>query len=133
MDYSQLVAILKFEYPRRRQIFDESIKLIQKTNNPDVLHLRYSDIEDFINWAFDMKQKGLPITIQESESEMRMKLPRFFNYHCVRIAHYIFEQSPQKKQFRLLSDLLISLREADNKEDAHIEISELINKCIIKQ
>lgn len=133
MDYSQLVAILKFEYPRRRQIFDESIKLIQKTNNPDVLHRRYSDIEDFINWIFDMKQKGLPITIQESESEMRVKLPRFFNYHCVRIAHYIFEQSPQKKQFRLLLDLLISLREADNKEDAHIEISELINKCIIKQ
>ena len=132
MDYSQLVAILKFEYPRRRQIFDESIKLIQKTNNPDVLHRRYSDIEDFINWIFDMKQKGLPITIQESESEMRVKLPRFFNYHCVRIAHYIFEQSPQKKQFRLLLDLLISLREADNKEDAHIEISELINKCIIK-
>ena len=132
MDYSQLAAILKFEYPRRRQIFDESIKLIQKTNNPDVLHRRYSDIEDFINWVFDMKQKGLPITIQESESEMRMKLPLFFNYHCVRIAHYIFEQSPQKKKFRLLSGLLLSLRDTNNKEEAYIEISELINNCIIK-
>ncbi len=131
MDSFQLAAILKYEYPRRRQIFDESIILIQKTNNPDVLHRRYSEVEGFINWAFDMKRKGLPITIQESESEMRMKLPLFFNYHCVRIAHYIFENYPQKKQFRLLLDLLSSLREADNKEDAHIEISELVNKNII--
>ena len=132
MDSFQVADILKFEYPRRRQIFDESIMIIQKTNNPDVLYRRYSEVEDFINWAFDMEQKGLPITIQESESEMRMKLPLFFNYHCVRIAHYIFEQSPQKKKFRLLSGLLLSLRDTNNKEEAYIEISELINNCIIK-
>ena len=62
---SEQMAILKIEYPRRQQIFNESVAIMQRTNNPDVLIRRYSELTDFVDWFFAQKEKGLPLRADE--------------------------------------------------------------------
>ena len=126
------VATLKIEYPRRRQIFDESVAIIQKTNTPDVLFRRYEEVCSFVQWAFQLKKEGCAITIDESEEQMKVKLPTFYNFHCARIANYVAVHSPKTKRFQLLRELQGSLKDSANKEEAFIEIAQLINKTILE-
>lgn len=125
-------ATMIIEYPRRRQIFDESVSIIQKTNNPDVLFRRYGLVSEFVQWAFELKKNGFPIKIEETEEDMNTKLPTFYNFHCVRIANHVIENSPKSKRFQILSGLQQSLKPASNKEDAFIEIAQLINKTLLQ-
>ncbi len=126
------IATLKIEYPRRRQIFDESVSIIQKTNNPDVLFRRYDEVCSFVQWAFQLKKEGCAITIDESEEQMKAKLPAFYNFHCVRIANYVAVHSLKTKRFQILRELQDSLKDAANKEGTFIEIAQLINKTILE-
>ena len=124
-------ATLKIEYPRRRQIFDESVSIIQKTNTPDVLFRRYDEVSSFVQWAFQLKKEGCAITIEESEEQMNAKLPAFYNFHCARIANYVAVHSPKTNRFQILRELQGTLKDATNKEEAFIEIAQLINKTIL--
>lgn len=125
-------ATMLIEYPRQRQIFDESLAIMQRTNNPDVLIRRYSELINFVEWFFEQKEKGLPLKADKTKEQMNADIPAFFNYHAARIAHYVAEHSPKKKRHQILIELLGSLKDCRNKEEAHIEISELINKNLIK-
>lgn len=124
----QQFAILKIEYPRRQQIFDESLAIMQKTNNPDVLIRRYDVITDFVEWFFEQKEKGLPLKADKTKEQMNDDIPAFFNFHAARIANHISEHTPKKNRHQCLMSLLSALKDCRNKEEAHIEISELINK-----
>lgn len=124
----QQLSVLKIEYQRRQQIFDESIAIMQKTNNPDVLMRRYSELTDFVDWFFAQKEKGLPLKSEKTKEQMNSDIPAFFNYHSVRIANYIIEHTPKKEHHNSLMLLLSSLKECRNKEESYIKISELINK-----
>lgn len=124
-------ATMIIEYPRRRQIFDESVSIIQKTNNPDVLFRRYDLLTEFVQWAFELKKNGFPIKIEETEEDMRIKLQTFYNFHCVRIAKFMGENAPKSKRFQTLLDLQKSLKSASNKESSFIEIAQIINKTIL--
>lgn len=123
-----MITPLQIEYPRRRQIFDESVSIIQKTNNPEVLFRRYDEVCDFIKWAFQMKKNGLPITIEKTEDDMKTEVPAFYNYHCVRVAGYILANKPDTKTLMRLQQ---SLKDAPNKEDSFIKIAQMINKTLI--
>ena len=125
------IATLKIEYPRRRQIFDESISIMQKTNNPDVFFRRYNEVFDFVQWTFRLKKEGCPITTEKTEEQMNSELFSFYNFHCCRIANYISEHSPKSKRFDLLLRLKTSLKPALNKEDAFVEITQLMSKSLI--
>lgn len=128
---SEQMAILKIEYPRRQQIFNESVAIMQRTNNPDVLIRRYSELTDYIDWFFAQKEKGLPLKADKTKEQMNSDIPAFFNFHAVRIANYISEHSPKKDQHRLLMSILSELKASINKEEAYIEISQIINKILI--
>ena len=127
----QQLSILKIEYQRRQQIFDESIAIMQKTNNPDVLMRRYSELTDFVDWFFAQKEKGLPLKADKTKEQMNSDIPAFFNFQAVRVANYISEHSPKKDQHRLLMSILSELKDSINKEEAYIEISQIINKILI--
>jgi hypothetical protein len=71
----QQLSILKIEYQRRQQIFDESIAIMQKTNNPDVLMRRYSELTDFVDWFFAQKEKGLPLKADKTKEQMNRDIP----------------------------------------------------------
>lgn len=124
----QQMAALKIEFPRRQQIFDESLAVMQKTNNPDVLMRRYSELTDFVDWFFEQKENGLPLKADKTKEQMNEDIPAFFNFHAVRIAKYISDNAPKKKRHQYLMDILKYLKECKNRMNAHIEITELINK-----
>lgn len=126
MGIYQQIAILKVEYPRRRQIFDESVSIIQKTNNPDVLFRRMDAVRDFVIWAFEQEAKGLPIKLDKNKEEMQEETNRFCNFHCVRVAHYVSEHT-RKNVFTDLIRLCGSLSECSNKDEAYREIDGLIS------
>lgn len=125
------IATLQIEYPRRRQIFDESVAIIQQTNNPDVLFRRFEIVSEFVQWVFLLKKDGCPITIEKTQSQMNAELPHFFNFHCVRVAKYVSEHTPAAKRLKTLSNLQQSLKQASNKEDSFIQIAQLINKTLM--
>jgi hypothetical protein len=55
-------------------------------------------------------------------------IPAFFNFHAVRIANYISDNAPKKKRHQYLMDILKNLKDCKNRMNAHIAITELINK-----
>lgn len=97
----QQIATLQIEFPRRRQIFNESISIIQRTNNPDVLLRRYNEVQEFVSWSYAQRDNGLPVKINETKEQMNEKLPVFFNFHAARIAHHVAEHSPKKKRHQI--------------------------------
>lgn len=125
------LAEMQIEYPRRRQIFDDSIALIQRTNNPDVLYRRYDEICNFIKWTWDKKKNGYPLRIDDSEEEMNERTSIFFNYHAARIAHYIFDKAPKSKKNGLLNEIILSLKDGSNKREKFDEITQLIKSLPI--
>ena len=129
----QQLSILKIEYQRRQQIFDESIAIMQKTNNPDVLMRRYSELTDFVDWFFAPKEKGLPLKADKTKEQMNADIPSFFNFHATRIAKNVSENVSKKNRHQVLMALLSSLKDCNNKEEAYIEITELINKNLISK
>lgn len=126
MEIYQQIAILKIEYPRRRQIYDESVAIVQKTNNPDVLFRRMNTVRDFVKWAFEQQAKGLPIKLDKNKEEMQEEINRFCNFHCVRVAHYVSDHT-RKNVFTNLIRLRGSLIECSNQDEAYREIDGLIS------
>ena len=52
-DYCELLeaqSLAKYEYPRREQIYQESLNIIQNTNNIDTFLGRITDINNYIDW-----------------------------------------------------------------------------------
>lgn len=130
---SEQMAILKIEYPRRQQIFNESVAIMQRTNNPNVLIRRYSELTDYVDWFFEQKEKGLPLKADKTKEQMNNDIPTFFNFHAVRIAKHVSENVLKKNRHQVLMALLSSLKDCNNKEKAYIEITELINKNLISK
>lgn len=130
---SEQMAILKIEYPRRQQIFNESVAIMQRTNNPNVLIRRYSELTDYVDWFFEQKEKGLPLKADKTKEQMNNDIPTFLNFHAVRIAKHVSENVLKKNRHQVLMALLSSLKDCNNKEKAYIEITELINKNLISK
>lgn len=126
-------ATILIEYQRQRQIFDESLAIMQRTNNPYVLIRRYSELINFVEWVFEQKEKGLPLKTDKTKDQINEDIPAFFNFHAARIANYISEHTPKKNRHQSLMNLLSALKNCRNEEDAYIEISELINKNLTEK
>ena len=52
INYARIESVL-FEYPRRKQIYEESLRIIQKTNNLETFLSRIKDVNDYIGWLSD--------------------------------------------------------------------------------
>lgn len=128
---SEQLATLQIEYPRRRQIFDESVSVIQKTNNPDILCRRFNMISEFVKWVYDNIEKGMPIKTDKTQDQITVEMASFYNYHSVRIAQAISTQDPSGKLNRLMG-LQTSLMDAPNKEESFIKIAQIINQNLLK-
>lgn len=121
------IAVLQVELPRRRKIFDESVTIIQKTNNPDVLLRRMDVVRDFVRWAFEQQANGLPIKLDKNREQSQEDANRFCNFHIVRVAHYVSKHT-RKNVFTNLIRLRSALNESENKDEAYNEITTLIKE-----
>lgn len=79
-------TILQIEFPRRKQILEESVRFIQETNNIETLISRYDTALEHYFWIMQQKEKGLPIYFDTDSEGFENALNRIRNYHIVRIA-----------------------------------------------
>lgn len=113
-------AILQIEFPRRKQILEESVKLIQETNNIDTLLSRYDIALEHFHWIMEQKAKGLPIWFNTEEEGFESALNRIRNYHIVRIAMEKFINYKKK---------MYGLKTAKAKENNTAQMFEYLEKC----
>lgn len=118
--YSRSKAILQIEFPRRKQILEESVKLIQETNNIDTLLSRYDIALEHYHWIMEQKAKGLPIWFDTEEEGFESALNRIRNYHMVRIAMEKFINYKKK---------MYGLKTAKAKENNTAQMFEYLEKC----
>lgn len=123
------ISAVLLEFPRRQQIYEESVALMQKTNSPEVLYGRYIDVRDFMEWAAKLKADGYPVNINQTESQAISQLNSFYNFHCVRIANHVAENSTTSKRYGILVEMLETLKDADNYDEAVAEITPLIESA----
>lgn len=112
--------ILTIEFPRRKQILEESIMLIQKTSNIDTLISRYNIALEHASWIIEQKDKGLPIYFDTEEDGFESSLNRIRNYHIVRIAMEKFVNYKKK---------MYGLKLGKAKESNTAQMFEFIEKC----
>lgn len=113
-------AILQIEFPRRKQILEESVKLIQETGNIDTLLTRYDIALEHYHWIMEQKAKGLPIWFDTEDEGFESALNRIRNYHIVRIAMEKFINYKKK---------MYGLKTAKAKENNTAQMFEYLEKC----
>lgn len=88
IDFSREIEVAQFkcEYENRIRIFNDSQRICQTTTNIDVFKRRVKEVEGFIEWSFEMKEKGMPLKVDASKDEAFSQLGNFVNFHCKRIA-----------------------------------------------
>lgn len=113
-------AILQIEFPRHKQILEESVQLIQETNNIDTLVFRYELSLEHYHWIMEQKAKGLPIYFDTEEEGFESALNRISNYHIIRIAMEVFINYKTK---------MYGLKTAKGRENNTVKMFEFIEKC----
>jgi len=114
------IEALKVEYPSHERILNDSIKLIETTNNIDVLISRHKDVINEWTWMEEQYQKGMPIRLQQEPCGFSVAANRVANFHIVRIANYQFNK------FKTEISMLKSYKAIEKR---FINMFELIEKC----
>lgn len=113
-------TILQIEFPRRKQILEESIQLIQETGSLETLLSRYDTALEHANWIIQQRAKGLPIYFDTEEGGFENSLNRINNYHIIRIAMEKFINYKAK---------MYGLKTAKAKQNNTAQMFEFIEKC----
>jgi hypothetical protein len=114
------INTLKVEYTSRARILNDSIKLIETTNNIDVLLSRYIDATREYGWMAEQYRKGMPIKLQPEPHNFLPSINKVTNINIVRIANYQFGE------FKIEISTLKSKKAID---DRFVKMFELIQKC----
>ena len=113
--------ILTIEFPRRKQILEESIQLMQETDKLDTLLFRYDVALEHANWIMEQKAKGLPIYFDVADGEdFEAALDRIRNFHIVRIAMDRFINYKIK---------ILGAKTTKIKRNLTVRMFEFINNC----
>lgn len=123
-------ATFEFELPRRKQIYEESVKLMQTTQVFSTLSRRYEDVINFINWATEMKDAGCSCNVNMTREDAITQANDCFNEGIYRVCKTTIEaaDSPRKRQNATEKIQMIeqSLKESPNKDQIKSNIYALI-------
>ena len=117
---SNAKAILDIEFPRRKQILEESIQLIQETSNLNTLLSRYDVCLEHYYWIMEQKGKGLPIYFETEEGGFENALNKINNYHIIRIAMDTFIN---------YNDKMLGLKTIKAKDNNTAKMFEFLEQC----
>ena len=120
-NYRQIITA-KIEYPRRRQVFDDSMRIRGETNCFDVFYRRADEISNFIKWIMELQKAGVRFETGEDEMHFKERVSCCYNINCLRLARYIHGVS-KKRILTSLIRLRGSLLDCDNKEEVYNEIT----------
>ena len=123
------------EAPSRIRIFNDSMNLLEKTNNAQTFIGRVVDVEEFMSWAIEQVKNGMPLQMEGNILTVRNKTNELINRNALRVALAEFakwNEVPRKtgtrfdtatiKMFDAVDGLTGCLKEADNKSEVQTEI-----------
>ena len=140
--YEQEASIAGFmvEAPNRLRIFNDSIRLIETTNNATTFIGRVSDIEEFLDWATEQVKNGMPLQMDGNILSVRKQIYELINSNALRVSLAEFskwnekERKPGKrfdnatiKAFEAVDGLLSCLKTGDNQSNVHSEMKNVRN------
>lgn len=131
-------ACFSVEAPSRIRIFNDSLRLIETTNNATTFIGRVSDIEEFLDWATGQIKNGMPLQMDGNILSVRKQTYELINRNALRVALAEFakwnekERKPGKrldnatiKAFEAVDGLLSCLKTGDNKPNAQSEMEKV--------
>lgn len=116
----KISATVEHEFNRRKQILEESIKLIQTTNSIETLSLRYLEAIEHSSWIKEQISLGANLYFKEEPDGFNESLNRISNFHIHRLVQYNY-----KKQMSRINELKSQNAIIENKR----KLIELLEKC----
>lgn len=117
-------------FPRRKQIIDESIAIIETSNNIKSIKSRFDTVMTHYKWMIEQKSKGMPLSFHEEPCGFENSMKRAFNENILRIVEFTYNkemgsilktkntESRQKKTTKLrelISSAIANLKNHENK------------------
>lgn len=134
------IAEFMVEAPNRIRIFNDSMRLIENTNNATTFIRRVDTIEEFLNWASRKVQEGMPLKMEGNVLSVRKQTYELINSNALRVALAEFaewsekERKPGKrfdnatiKAFEAVDGLSGCIKTASNNEEVLTEITKIRN------
>lgn len=115
-DKASKTAIAKIEFPRRKQILEESIRLIKTTNNHETLNTRYETALEQYLWIQNAIDNKVPIYFK-SNGYFPMELKIAYNLNLIRIA---------KKHIDNTISKLSTLKTSNAKDNCAVKAFEIL-------
>ena len=142
-EFRRLVDIeaFKIEAQSRIRIFNDSLRLIQETNNVDTFIGRCKDLEESVNWIASKASNGMPIELNKPPLTIRHECNICINENALRLAKVQFDKwnnigikkgkrfdNATIKTFNIIDALLEILKTGNNKTAISNEILQIRNK-----
>lgn len=115
-DRASKIASAKLEFPRRKQILEESIHLIKTTNNHETLNTRYETALEQYLWIQNTIDNKVPIYFK-SNGYFPMELKIAYNLNLIRIA---------KKHIDNTISKLSTLKTSNAKDNCAVKAFEIL-------
>lgn len=142
-DSDRLLKLSRFQFeaPNRIRIFNDSIKLVQSTQNANTFIGRVKEIDMFTEWSFEQLRDGMPLTTYgRNHLEMVRSYRNMINRNALRVAQAEFAKWSKVRRvngkvfdkatikiFEALDNLVDCLETGDNKNEIQSEISNIRN------
>lgn len=127
-ELQKIENLAKYEYPRREKIYQESLNIIQNTNNLGTFLGRITDINNYIDWLsknFDTSilSKYIILSIDGEKIKPEIfweEMNCMINDNLVRIVSYNYSST---------KDEILVLKQKKAKESRVIKLYELVEKA----
>ncbi|MDR3117855.1 MAG: hypothetical protein LBU44_00260 [Mediterranea sp.] len=118
---AKAIQAFTIEYSSHERILNDSMKLIETTNDIDTLLGRYKDASEEWSWMEMQKAKGMPIIINQESCGFYSTLNRVTNFHIIRIANFNYAK---------LQNDVVKLKSKMAVENRVTKLLVLLDKCI---
>lgn len=132
------IACFSVEAPNRIRIFNDSMRLVETTNNAATFIERVDNIEEFLNWATEQIKNGMPLQMEGNILSVRKQAYELINRNSLRVTLAEFakwNEVPRKVgtrfdkatagAFEAVDGLLVRLKAVENKSEVLPEMERI--------
>ena len=132
------IACFSVEAPNRIRIFNDSMRLVETTNNAATFIERVDNIEEFLNWATEQIKNGMPLQMEGNILSVRKQAYELINRNALRVTLAEFakwNEVPRKVgsrfdkatagAFEAVDGLLVCLKAVENKSEVLPEMERI--------
>ena len=132
------IACFSVEAPNRIRIFNDSMRLVETTNNAATFIERVDNIEEFLNWATEQIKNGMPLQMEGNILSVRKQAYELINRNSLRVTLAEFAKWNEVTRkvgtrfdkatagaFEAVDGLLVRLKAVENKSEVLPEMERI--------